>query len=64
MGRAVAVMHAAGVVNQEDIDCLIAIIGGLVERQLANEPGGTRWVRHVDRMVDMFLDYLHERERR
>jgi AcrR family transcriptional regulator len=64
MARSVAVMRSAGVVDQADMDCLIAVIGGLVERQLANEPGGTRWVRHADQMVDMFLDHIERRRRR
>ena len=64
MARSVAVMNAAGIVDQDDIDCFIAIIGGLVERQQANDPGGTRWIRHVDQMIDMFLDDIKRRRRR
>jgi AcrR family transcriptional regulator len=63
MARSVAVMNATGIVDQADIDCLIAMIGGLVERQQANDPGGTRWIRHVDRMIDMFLDDIKRRRR-
>ena len=29
---------------------------GLMQAQLANDPGGTRWVRHLDRMIDLVLD--------
>jgi hypothetical protein len=32
-----------------------ALISGLINQQLANEPGGTRWTRLYDRVVDMFL---------
>jgi hypothetical protein len=64
MARSVAVMNAAGIVDEDDIDCFIAIIGGLVERQQANDPGGTRWIRHVDQMIDMFLDDIKRRRRR
>ena len=35
-----------------------AIIGGLVDQQLANDPGGDRWGRLVDRVVDMLADNL------
>ena len=34
------------------------IIGGLVDAQLANDPGGDRWRRLLDRAVDMFADNL------
>ena len=34
------------------------IIGGLVDQQLANDPGGDRWGRLVDRVVDMLADNL------
>ena len=45
------------------IDCLIAIVGGVIERQMSNEPGGTRWIRHLDRLVDMYLDDIKRRRR-
>ncbi len=40
LGRAGAVMHAAGVTDPGDIDCLVAMIPGLIDAQLSNEPGG------------------------
>jgi len=36
-------------------DLWTALIGGLVSQQLANEPGGDRWIRLLDRTVDMFF---------
>ena len=32
-----------------------AVLAGLVGQQLANDPGGHRWERLVDRTVDMLL---------
>jgi hypothetical protein len=32
------------------------VTGGLAAQQNANEPGGTRWVRLVDEITDMYLD--------
>jgi hypothetical protein len=32
------------------------MVAGLMEAQLANDPGGDRWLRHLDRMVDLHLD--------
>ena len=45
-----------GVTRQEDIDLCVALVGGLVDAQLANDPGGDRWARLLDRAVDMFAD--------
>jgi AcrR family transcriptional regulator len=47
-----------GVRRQQDIDLYTAIVGGLVDGQLANDPGGTRYARLLDRAVDMFSDNL------
>ena len=47
-----------GVRGQEDVDLYVALIGGLVDSQLANDPGGHRWERLVDRAVDMYVDNL------
>jgi len=47
-----------GITNEEDVDLATAIIGGLVDQQLANDPGGDRWSRLVDRVVDMLADNL------
>jgi AcrR family transcriptional regulator len=56
LDRALSVMRAAGVTQQGDIDCIIAVTGGVMEAQLSNEPGGTRWVRHLNRLVDLLVD--------
>jgi AcrR family transcriptional regulator len=56
LNGAYSVMRAAGVTQQGDIDCLVAVAAGIIEAQLSNEPGGTRWVRHLDRLVDLLVD--------
>jgi AcrR family transcriptional regulator len=43
---------------QEDIDLYVALVGGLADAQLANDPGGDRWSRLLDRAIDMYLDDL------
>jgi len=45
-----------GVTRQEDIDLYVALVGGLIDAQLANDPGGNRWARLLDRTIDMFAD--------
>ncbi|HET6876846.1 MAG TPA: TetR/AcrR family transcriptional regulator [Jatrophihabitans sp.] len=51
-----AVMRARGVRSQADLDLWTACLGGFVDQQLANDPGGTRWRRQLPRLVDMYCD--------
>jgi hypothetical protein len=37
------------------VDLWTAVATGLVSQQLANDPGGDRWVRLIDRAVAMLL---------
>jgi len=43
-----------GVKDADGVDIFTALVGGMVDQQLANDPGGTRWQRLLDRVVDMF----------
>lgn len=45
-----------GVTRREDIDLYTAMIGGMIDAQLANDPGGDRWRRLLDRAVMMYAD--------
>jgi AcrR family transcriptional regulator len=49
-------MHEAGVTDQGDIDCIVAITAGLMEAQLSNDPVGNRWTRHLNRLIDLLVD--------
>jgi AcrR family transcriptional regulator len=49
-------MGRHGVRGQDDIDLFIAIVSGLIDAQLANDPGGTRWSRLLDRAINMYAD--------
>ncbi len=40
-------------------DLWTALISGIVWQQIANEPGGDRWARLVDDVVDMFLAHVN-----
>ncbi len=46
---------AAGARNPDDIDLFTAIVAGLSHQQVANDPGGDRWVRLARRAVEMYL---------
>jgi AcrR family transcriptional regulator len=48
----------------ELFDLWTALISGLVWQQISNEPGGTRWARWVDDVVDMFLAYVNQHNKK
>jgi AcrR family transcriptional regulator len=64
LGRAVELLRAAGLESQDDIDCFVAMVAGLVEAQISNDPGGDRWTRHLDRLTDLYLDQPTRRSTR
>jgi AcrR family transcriptional regulator len=51
-------LAANGITNAADVDLFTALLSGLSDQQIANDPGGDRWVRLVDGAVDMFLMYV------
>jgi AcrR family transcriptional regulator len=53
-----ALLVSLGIADPDAMDLWTAQISGLVNQQLANDPGGDRWGRLVDRTVDMFLAYM------
>ena len=64
LARATELLHRAGLEDQGDVDCFIAMIAGLIDAQLSNDPGGDRWTRHLDRLSDMHLDDAKRRSKR
>lgn len=58
LARANTQFISLGIVNPGHLDLYVALIGGLVDAQQANDPGGDRWTRLVDEAVDMFADHL------
>jgi AcrR family transcriptional regulator len=48
-------LAAVGATDPTDTDLFSAIVNGLAHQQVANDPGGDRWVRLARRSVDMFL---------
>jgi AcrR family transcriptional regulator len=47
-----------GIIDPADIDLLTAVLTGLTDQQISNDPGGDRWERIIDRAVDMVLREL------
>jgi AcrR family transcriptional regulator len=54
--------RAAGVRSQADMDLFTALVSGLGHQQIANDPGGRRWVRLANRAVEMFLADVDRRQ--
>jgi hypothetical protein len=48
--------NVLGLTDQSDSDIWDAMIVGLINQQLANDPGGSRWSALVDRAVDIWAD--------
>lgn len=50
------VMAGIGLHDPADIDLFVALVGGLIDSQFANDPGGDRYRRLLDRAIDMYAD--------
>ncbi len=48
-------LAAFGITDPEAVDLWTALLTGLSDQQISNDPGGDRWERIIDRGVDMFL---------
>jgi AcrR family transcriptional regulator len=51
-----------GVHRSRHVDLWTALLTGLVDQQISNDPGGDRWTRLVDEVVDMFLTHCTREE--
>jgi AcrR family transcriptional regulator len=48
-------LTAIGITEPADLDLLTALVAGLVSQQNSNDPGGDRWIRQLDRVLDMYF---------
>jgi AcrR family transcriptional regulator len=58
LARAAELLAAAGMADPGDVDCFVAMVGGIIAAQSSNQPGGDRWTRHLDRLIDLYLDHI------
>ena len=61
LARAYTMINDAGVTDQGDVDCIVAMVAGLMAAQTSNEPGGRRWIRHLYRLIDLYVDDAMQR---
>ena len=53
--RAVLARH--GFTDPRHLDMWTALMSGLVDQQISNDPGGDRWIRLIDDFVTMYVDH-------
>ena len=51
-----------GVRDPRHVDVWTALLTGIVDQQISNDPGGNRWTRLVDDVVHMFLTHCSHEE--
>jgi AcrR family transcriptional regulator len=51
-------LASLGVTDARALDLFTALGTGLAAQQIANDPGGDRWIRLVDEAVEMFHDHM------
>jgi AcrR family transcriptional regulator len=47
----------SGITQPRHLDLWTALLSGLVDQQISNDPGGDRWTRLIEEAVSMFLGY-------
>jgi hypothetical protein len=50
------VFESLGLTDRSDNDIWDALVVGLVNQQLANDPGGARWSALLDRAIEIWAD--------
>jgi AcrR family transcriptional regulator len=53
-----SVLAGAGLCDDADFDLWTALVAGLASQQLANNPGGDRYIRLIDNAVEMFAHHV------
>ena len=53
--RGVEILTRAGLTQPDEVDLWTAVLSGLATQQVSNDPGGERWLRLVDRAVDLLV---------
>ncbi|HMC38418.1 MAG TPA: TetR/AcrR family transcriptional regulator [Acidimicrobiales bacterium] len=46
-----------GITDPKHLDIWTALLTGLIDQQISNDPGGDRWERLTEQFVDMYLSY-------
>jgi AcrR family transcriptional regulator len=49
---------AVGIDGEAAFDIWTALVNGLAAQQIANDPGGDRWLRLISEVVEMYADHI------
>lgn len=60
--RAQALLSALGKGTTAHIEVYTALVAGLGSQQIANDPNGDRWTRHLEALLDIVLDHFEPLE--
>jgi AcrR family transcriptional regulator len=60
--RCAGLLAALGAGSPAHLDVYTALVGGIGAQQVANDPGGDRFIRHLETVLDMFLDHFVPQE--
>jgi AcrR family transcriptional regulator len=58
LDRAVSLLSALGAGDPAYVDVYTSLIAGIGGQQIANDPGGDRFTRHLESLLDLFLDHF------
>jgi AcrR family transcriptional regulator len=58
LDRCVGLLSALDAGSPAHIDVYTALVAGLGAQQVANDPGGDRWTRHLEALITIFLDHF------
>lgn len=58
LDRLATALRSVGVEDRRYVDLWTAIMTGLTDQQVTNDPGGNRWADLLDEAVDLFFDHL------
>jgi AcrR family transcriptional regulator len=64
LGWAADALAAVGVDDPRALDLYTALITGITDQQISNDPGGDRWSRLLADAIDMFLAHVAPTKRR
>ena len=51
-------LRSVGVTDPRHLDLWTAVLTGLTDQQISNDPGGDRWSRLLEEAVDVFCDHV------
>jgi AcrR family transcriptional regulator len=60
--RCAGLLSALGADSSAHVDVYTSLVGGLAAQQVANDPGGDRFIRHLEPLLEMFLDHFIPKE--